>query len=127
MPLLPADYSILIGVIWLIAKIVEQIGQSYESVRKATEKKRLEQFNRAKSNISAAVSVSMPKELDRAEKRLKLSEVEFAQIQRSTKWSAESPHWSNEEFKQRTQRTELFKRSTYSQMDADDLDSILTP
>src|SRR2546427_5140043 len=116
--------AVLIGAIWLIVKVFQGIGTFFDETHKAAEKKRLERFTQGKSKLSAAVSLSLPKELDRADKRLKTIEVEFAQIQRTNKWSAESPRWSNEDFKPHDAPS---KRGTYAQMDSGEVDSILIP
>ena len=60
--------AVLIGAIWLIVKVFQGIGTFFDETHKAAEKKRLERFTQGKSKLSAAVSLSLPKELDRAEK-----------------------------------------------------------
>jgi hypothetical protein len=80
---------VLIGAIWLMVKLFQGLVSAIEGFEESAAKRRLERFAHAKSKLSAAVSCSLPNELDSAEKRIKMTEREFTEFQRASKRTAE--------------------------------------
>src|SRR5689334_8057326 len=102
------------GAVWLLIKVFEGLESGVDEVQKYTKRLRLDRFDRLKEQTSAAVSLSLPKGLERAEKRIKIAEIEFKQFQETSKWIPQSPHWSRHTF---MPRMDPEKIDSYTEMD----------
>ena len=119
---------VLIGAIWLLAKvghgIASALNEATKNYSEAAAKRRRNRFVKERDGFRSYVKVFIPGELDVFEKRLEDKRIEFEQTQRFTKWVARPPAWRKEEFQPLTQPR---KNKDYGEMYIEDIGAILGP
>src|SRR5258708_24321330 len=120
--------AIVIGAIWLLAKIVQGIAAFLDAASKdydaAAAKRKQNRYSRGRDRLRQYVRVLMPDELDGFEKKSERVRIEFEQAQRLTEWVALPPGWEKDEFQSLVRPR---KDSRYSEMCIDDIEAILNP
>jgi len=120
--------AVVIGGIWLLVKILQGIGTAIDNASsrysQAATRRKQNHYVKRREALCQFVHVVIPDELDRFQKKLETTLIDFEQIQRHTKWVACSPAWRKEEFQPLAHPS---KRSHYKPMCMDDLDVILSP
>jgi len=119
---------VLIGVIWLLAKIGQGIAafidQAIKSHNAASARRKQIRYSRGRDNLRQYVHAQIPDELDGFDKKFERVRIEFERAQRLTEWIARQPTWKKEEFQALVRPV---KRSGYSEMCVDEINAILTP
>ena len=120
--------GIVIGAIWLLAKIGQGVaGVTSEATKSYNEAKAERKQNRyleGRADLRQYVHARIPNDLNNLEKSYEIKKIEFEQAQRLTKSVARPPTWKNEEFQGVTLP---LKDDGYSEMCIEDMDAILTP
>lgn len=119
--------AIIIGLIWLVFKILQGIVKFIEETSKSFEessvRRKRERHERARDKRREYVHFLLPNELDSFEKKLRAARTQFEQAQ-AVKWEACPPTWVRAEF----QRLPTPRKSgSYCAMSIDDINDILTP
>jgi Restriction endonuclease len=129
---MPAELAIIlvivIGGIWLIVKIGQGVVSAIENASKSYEtaavKRKATRYAKRRDALRPYVHFLLPNELDRFEKKLEATQVEFEEIKACTKWVAHPPAWKVVYFQPVDPPA---KSNGYGELFVADLDAILSP
>ena len=93
---------VLIGAIWLLAKIGQGAAKVMDAVTKdyneAAARRKENRYARGRDRLRQYVHALIPNDLDRFEKKFEVTRIEFEQAQSRTNWVAHPPAWKRQEF-----------------------------
>jgi hypothetical protein len=129
---MPAELAVIlvivIGAIWLLAKIgqgivafLDQVSKDYDA---AAAKRKQNRYSKDRDRLRQYIRILMPDELDGFQKKCERVRIEFERAQRFTEWTARPPGWKKDEFQALVRPR---KDSRYNEMCIDEIDAILTP
>jgi restriction system protein len=119
--------AILIGAIWLLAKICQGIAAAIDQATKnhsqAVARRKVNRYLEGQNKLRPYIHTWIPEELDAIEKKFEVTLEKFELEQKITHWVARPPVWRREEFKTLTPPR---KSSGYDDMSIDEIDMILS-
>src|SRR5689334_6973853 len=94
---------VIIGVIWLVVKIFQALGNALSEAQKRSSAARAQnqrsRYLAKKAELSLHVRVLLPKQLYVAEQSLNSTEAQFKHSQVKTNWDVHRPNWTRSDFK----------------------------
>jgi len=122
---------IICVLIWLGIAVLMMIGRAFQATIAALEKasaaRTAQRYLRNKTKVSQYTRVVLPSQLDWAQKKLALAELELKQAQQRASWLAHPPSppaWKNVEFQPYLPQTSCHSAQ---EMDAEEVQTILLP
>lgn len=119
---------VVIGVIWLLVKILQGLAKFVESSSKSVGRESKQWLTQrqvaARSKLAPFVRIVVPNELEMAQHKLSSVESDFKQFQSSTGYVAQRPAWKRCEF---VPCRISDKRTAHSEMNVEDIRDILDP
>ncbi len=119
---------ILVIAVWLLVKIFQGLAGFLGEIQKESSRAILQakksRYTGKKTGLARHVRVSVPDQLDPAQRQLDLAEAQLRQSQAETRWHPHRPAWTRAEFKP---YSPLVMDESYEEMDAEDIATILAP
>jgi hypothetical protein len=95
--------ALIIGAIWLLVKIGQAISaaidRAIQNHHKASARRSENRRAKARDRLRPYIDSLVPDELDKFEKQLEITRLEFEERQRKTKWIPHAPEWVREQFR----------------------------